>query len=159
MKTATPVEILSYSVLLSKVAEEQGGVRTAYQYDVLVRTAMAKALEAGDPAWNVLFTKVDRDLAKEAKDKIMAKASETARFTHGKGDGKGKAGKGGASGYKGGGEPGSSNGAAGPAGSSSRQSLSPTAPPRSRSPWPRKQQDSWNQGGGWQQKGWQQKKK
>eukprot|EP00959_Pyramimonas_sp_CCMP1952_P111037 2322961-Pyramimonas_sp.AAC.1 len=110
MKTATPVEILGYSVLLAKVAEEQGGVRTAYQYDLLARTAMAKALEAGDPSWNVYFTKIDRDIAKEAKDKIMAKFGEVARFTHGKG-GSGKSKQGKADGHKGGGESSAGSGA------------------------------------------------
>eukprot|EP00959_Pyramimonas_sp_CCMP1952_P212642 4449206-Pyramimonas_sp.AAC.1 len=69
MKTATPLEVLGYTMLVAKVAEEHGGARTAYQYDILARKAMARALEGGDPDWKVYFTKVDRDLAKEAKDK------------------------------------------------------------------------------------------
>eukprot|EP00959_Pyramimonas_sp_CCMP1952_P281839 5890860-Pyramimonas_sp.AAC.1 len=72
MKTATPVDILGYSVLLGKVAEEQGGVRADYQCDLLARAAMAKALESSDPSWNVYFTKIDRDIAKEVKENIMA---------------------------------------------------------------------------------------
>eukprot|EP00959_Pyramimonas_sp_CCMP1952_P171577 3585614-Pyramimonas_sp.AAC.1 len=41
-------------------------------------------------------------------------------------------------------------------GSSSKRSLSPAVPPRSRSPWGRKQ-GSWQQSG-WQQGGWSKKK-
>eukprot|EP00959_Pyramimonas_sp_CCMP1952_P357716 7489663-Pyramimonas_sp.AAC.1 len=52
MKVATPLEILGYTMLLTKVVEEHGGVRTAYQYDILARTYMAKGLENGDPEWN-----------------------------------------------------------------------------------------------------------
>ena len=135
--------MLTYSILLTKVAVEEGGVRTAYQYDILVRTAMAKALERGDPAWKLYFTKVDTDLAKQAKSKVEARAAEAARTLAGKGAGKG--GKG------------SKSEVPGSAAGSAPRSLSPLAPPRSRSPW--RNQGGRQQGGSqgsWSQGGWNQ---
>ncbi|CAK0864260.1 unnamed protein product, partial [Prorocentrum cordatum] len=152
MKTATPLEVLGYSMLLSRVAEEEGGVRTAYQYDVMARLAMAKALERGDPDWNLHFTKVDADLAKQARSKVETRAAKAARALAGKGAGKGKHGKGDAFGAKGS-ERSSGSAAARPP----PRSLSPAVPPRSRSPW--RNQGGWHQGndqGSWKQKGWQQ---
>ncbi|CAK0862897.1 unnamed protein product [Prorocentrum cordatum] len=155
MKTATPLEILGYSMLLSKIAEEEGGVRTAYQYDVMARLAMAKALERGDPDWNLQLTKAEADLAKQAKRKVEARAAEAARALAGKGAGKGKHGKGDAFSAKGS-ERSSGSAAARPP----PRSLSPAVPPRSRSPL--RNQDGWhhsNDQGSWKQKGWQQRRK
>ena len=158
MKTATPLDVLGYTALLSKVAEEHGGARTAYQYDVLVRTAMAKALESGDPGWKTFFSKIDRDLAKEAKDKVTARGSEAAKGAQSKGWGKGKPGKPGkseSSEPKGAGR-GSGGGSGGSSGS--QAPVRSFTPPRSRSPWAsRKQGDSWHQGGGWQKSSWSRK--
>ncbi|CAK0869431.1 unnamed protein product [Prorocentrum cordatum] len=142
MKAATPLEVLTYSILLTKVAEEEGGVRTAYQYDILVRTAMAKALERGDPDWRLYFTKVDADLAKQAKRKVEDRAAEAARTLAGKSAGKG-------------GKYGKSEGASSAAAASAPRSLSPLAPPRSRSPW-RSQGGRQQSGSGWAQGGWHQ---
>eukprot|EP00959_Pyramimonas_sp_CCMP1952_P197669 4134009-Pyramimonas_sp.AAC.1 len=52
---------------------------------------MAKGLEKGDADWKVMFSRIDRDLAKEARDKVTARASDAAKFAHTKGKGKGKA--------------------------------------------------------------------
>ena len=159
MKTATPVEVLGYTLLLAKMAEEQGGVRTAYQYDVLARTAMAKDLEAGDPQWNRYFCKVDRELLGEAKDKIKGKAGEAARATGSKGGGKGAGGKG--AGGKGdsvvakGGKGGAGSGSS--AGGKGEQPPRRYTPPRSRSPWHSKQKGTWNYSQSSNQKKWERK--
>ncbi|CAK0883899.1 unnamed protein product, partial [Prorocentrum cordatum] len=100
MKVATPVDILGYTGLLSKMAEDNGGVRTAYQYDLLNRTAMAKALEKGDAGWKRLFSKVDMDRLREAKDKVTSRAAEAAKAASARGSGAAK----GSSGGKGGGK-------------------------------------------------------
>ncbi|CAK0878097.1 unnamed protein product [Prorocentrum cordatum] len=148
MKTATPLEVLGYTLLIAKVAEEQGGARTAYQCDILARKAMARALESGDPSWKVYFAKVDRDLAKEAKDKVVTRAGEAVKGASGKvGGGKASGGRGKLSGKADGAGKGST-------GSAAHRSLSPAVPPRSRSPKQRGQ-GAWNHQGGWQQRsGW-----
>ena len=89
MKVASPADILGYSLLLSKMAQENGGVRTAYQYDVLNRKAMANAIEKGDDQWKKLFSVVDRDRVGRAKDMVTARASEAAaaKTPSGKGGG------------------------------------------------------------------------
>ncbi|CAK0853588.1 unnamed protein product [Prorocentrum cordatum] len=88
-----------------------------------------------DVARNAYFTNLDRDIAKEAKDKMAANFGEVARFARGEGGGESKPGKRDNAGHEGGNEP--SSGAKPPS-SSSKPSLSPAAPPRSHSPWPRK---------------------
>ena len=148
MKTATPLEVLGYSILLTKVAEEEGGVRTAYQYDVLARTAMAKALERGDSAWKVYLQKLDRDLVGQAKSKVRDRAAENAKAAEAKGASKGKHGKGEGPGPKGGAER--------SAGSSARQARTP---PRSRSPYHQGGRYQGGDQGSWKQKGWQQQQR
>ena len=151
MKTATPLEVLGYTLLIAKVAEEHGGARTAYQYDILARKAMARALESGDPGWKVYFAKVDRDLAKEARDKVTAKAGEAAKTASGKtGGGKAGNGKGKAEGLS------SKGGAERSSGSSARQARTP---PRSRSPYHKGGQYQGGDQGSWKQKGWQQQQR
>ena len=47
LKTFTAVDLISYSYILANVADEYGGARTAFYYDLLLRTEMAKSLERG----------------------------------------------------------------------------------------------------------------
>ena len=61
------------------MAEEWGGVRTAYHYDLLVRQEMAKALECGEAGLTKYLTKLDRDVLGDAKRKVDIKAQEAGR--------------------------------------------------------------------------------
>ena len=87
MKVCTPTDLLAYIFLVTKVAEEFGGVNTAYQYDLLARKEMARAYENGDNStaqW--YFTNLDKDMAREAKDKAsdaVSRANKKAA-AHGK---------------------------------------------------------------------------
>ncbi|CAK0859107.1 unnamed protein product [Prorocentrum cordatum] len=80
MKVATPVDVLGYTLLLSKLWEEGGGARTSYHYDMHARRSMAKALEKGDDQWKRFMRKLDTELA--------------AKASIGKGGGKASSGKG-----------------------------------------------------------------
>ena len=142
MKVATPVDILGYTLLLCKMAEECGGVRTAYQYDVLNRKAMAKALEKGDDKWKKLFSTVDRDMVGKAKDMVTGRASAAAAAAKAS-SGKGSSGNQGAS---------SSNGGKA-AGKVQKPARKVTSPVRSRSP----RKDQWNNKDWTYNKGWSKK--
>ena len=59
-------DFMAYTHNIIRIAEEHGGVRTAYQYDVLQRKAMAKALERDETDLAPLFTVIDRDVLKSS---------------------------------------------------------------------------------------------
>ena len=90
MKVCTMTDLVSYLFNVTRVAEEHGGVRTAYQYDILQRQNMAKALESGESNLTEYFNKIDKDTVKDAKAKIENKYSEAGRSGASKG---GKGGK------------------------------------------------------------------
>ena len=153
LKVVTPVDVLGYTLLLSKLSEENGGVRSAYQCDILARKATAKALEKGDPQWKRFFSKVDADLARGAKEKVKDRASEAAKLSSAKTTGpKGGynagSGAGGSAGSAGNGK-GSPDKGARKGGPQDGRTVKSPPPARSRSPWPKK--DQW-QGGN--RKGW-----
>ena len=88
-KACSISDFMAYTHNIIRIAEEHGGVRTAYQYDVLQRKAMAKALERDETNLTPLFTVIDRDVLKDAKDKLDKRYNEVARATAPKGQAKG----------------------------------------------------------------------
>ena len=79
-KALTPVDVLSYQLILCRVSEEFGGVRTAFYYDILQRQKLAKALQ-NTPSIDVstFLNKVDHDTLKDAQAKYDTKAKEAGR--------------------------------------------------------------------------------
>ena len=63
-------ELVFYTFLIIKIAEDHGGVRTAYYYDLITRIDMAKALEAERDELHPFLTIMDMDRLKLAKDKV-----------------------------------------------------------------------------------------
>ena len=80
-KACSMADFLAYSHNIVRIAEEHGGVRTAYQYDVLQRRAMARALEEDVVNLTPLFAKIDRETLADAKDKVNKSFTEAARAT------------------------------------------------------------------------------
>jgi hypothetical protein len=89
-KACSTADFLAYARSIILIAEEHGGVRTAYQYDVLQRRAMARALERDEVDLTPYFTKIDRDVLKDAKDKVEKHFAEIARASAPKGQAKGQ---------------------------------------------------------------------
>jgi hypothetical protein len=85
MKVCSVSEVLGYVFLLTRVAEEFGGVHTAYFYDWLVRREMARSLERGEQIAH-FFQRLDREIVRDARDK-----AQTAIGRAGKAAGKGPA--------------------------------------------------------------------
>ncbi|CAK0823078.1 unnamed protein product [Prorocentrum cordatum] len=81
MKACSSTELLAYLFNLTHIAEEHGGVRTAYQYDILQRKAMARSLERGEDRLSHYFNVLDEDMARKAKDKVSQKMKETTGRT------------------------------------------------------------------------------
>ena len=69
-KVVTPLELIAYQGILARVAEEHGGVGTAYYNDLLLRLALAKALENGTGNAQDALCKLDRDVLADAKSKV-----------------------------------------------------------------------------------------
>ena len=76
-KVLTPVELVAYQLVLVRVAEEHGGVRTAYMYDLLLRRAVAKSLEVGEDSVSLLLPKVDRDVLQDAQSKVLQQSKDS----------------------------------------------------------------------------------
>ncbi|CAK0793344.1 unnamed protein product, partial [Prorocentrum cordatum] len=70
MKVCSVSEVLGYVFLLTRVAEEFGGVHTAYFYDWLVRREMARSLERGEQFAH-FFQRLDREIVRDARDKAQ----------------------------------------------------------------------------------------
>ncbi|CAK0884291.1 unnamed protein product [Prorocentrum cordatum] len=78
-KACSMADFFSYVHIMIRIAEENGGVRTAFQYDVLQRGAMAKALERDETDLSRYLTRIDVDLLRTAKDKVDKRFAELAR--------------------------------------------------------------------------------
>ncbi|CAK0887175.1 unnamed protein product [Prorocentrum cordatum] len=78
-KACTMADFFSYVHIMICIAEENGGVRTAFQYDVLQRRAMAKAPERDETDLSRYLTRIDVDLLRTAKDKVDKRFAELAR--------------------------------------------------------------------------------
>ncbi|CAK0805789.1 unnamed protein product [Prorocentrum cordatum] len=78
-KACSMADFFSYVHIMIRIAEENGGVRTAFQYDALQRRAMAKALERNETDLSRYLTRIDVDLLRTAKDKVDKRFAELAR--------------------------------------------------------------------------------
>jgi hypothetical protein len=85
-KVFSPVDLLSYMHVLVNVADDRGGVKTAYQYDLICRQEMAEALEQKENDLRPFLTKLDNDRLKEATMKTDQKLQEMGRTTARAGD-------------------------------------------------------------------------
>ena len=63
-------DLLSCLFVLSRIAEEYKGVKTAYQYDILQRARMAKALEAKQTDLSPFLRTIDINVINKADTKI-----------------------------------------------------------------------------------------
>ena len=73
-KVLDPVHLIGYQLILSRVAEEFGGARTAYYYDLLLRQKLAKELENGAASVHGFLMHLDRDILGDAKAKVESSA-------------------------------------------------------------------------------------
>ena len=69
-KVMDPVHLIGYQLILTRVAEECGGARTAYYYDLLLRQKLAKELENGAASVHGFLLNLDRDILGDAKAKV-----------------------------------------------------------------------------------------
>ena len=82
-------DFFAYANNIIRISEEHGGVRTAFQCDVLQRKSMAQALERDEKDLTTYFTEIDRNILKDAKDKVDKRYSDMARAAVPKGAPKG----------------------------------------------------------------------
>ena len=73
-KILDPVHLIGYKLILSRVAEEFGGARTAYYYNLLLRQKLAKELENGAASVYGFLMHLDRDILGDAKAKVESSA-------------------------------------------------------------------------------------
>ena len=73
-KILDPVHLIGYQLILSRVAEEIGGARTAYYYNLLLRQKLAKELENGAASVHGFLMHLDRDILGDAKAKVESSA-------------------------------------------------------------------------------------
>ena len=69
-----PAHLIGYQLVLTRVAEECGGARTAYYYDLLLRHKLAKELENGAASVHGFLLHLDRDILGDAKEKVESNA-------------------------------------------------------------------------------------
>ena len=69
------VHLIGYQLILSRVADEIGGARTAYYYNLLLRQKLAKELEHGSASVHGFLIHLDRDILGVAKAKIESSAT------------------------------------------------------------------------------------
>ena len=87
-KVFSNFELLSYIMNLTRISEDLGGVRVAYQYDIVLRQRMAQALERGDVSDVKQFlVSVNKNILSDAKEKLNKRVQEVSRATT-KGGGK-----------------------------------------------------------------------
>ncbi|CAK0890008.1 unnamed protein product, partial [Prorocentrum cordatum] len=84
-KACSMADFLAYAHDIVRIAEEHGGVRTAYQYDVLQRRATARALEEDVVDLAPYFAEIDRENLADAKDKVNKSFTEAGRAVTAKG--------------------------------------------------------------------------
>ena len=80
-KVMDPVHLIGYQLVLTRVAEECGGARTAYYYDLLLRQKLAKELENGAASVHGFLMNLDRDILGDAKAKVESSAKVTGRLS------------------------------------------------------------------------------
>ena len=79
-KVMDPVHLIGYQLVLTRVAEECGGERTAYYYDLLLRQKLAKELENGAASVHGFLLNLDRDILGDAKAKVESGAKLAGRL-------------------------------------------------------------------------------
>ena len=81
-KAFSVTDFMAYMMTLVRVSEECGGVRVAYQYDLLLRQRMAQGLERGEIDTVTSFLRsVDREVLSDARTKLAQRTEEAARAT------------------------------------------------------------------------------
>ena len=79
-KALTVNQLLAYQLVLTRVAEEHGGLRVCTHYDLLLRKKLARALEDEETGQlDVLLCGLDRDVLADAKHTADKRTAETAR--------------------------------------------------------------------------------
>ena len=78
-KVLDPVHLIGYQLVLTRVAEEFGGARTAYYYDLLLRQKLAKELENGAASVHGFLMNLDRDILGDAKAKVESSSKVAGR--------------------------------------------------------------------------------
>ena len=79
-KVMDPAHLIGYQLVLTRVAEECGGARTAYYYDLLLRQKLAKELENGAASVHGFLLHLDRDVLGDAKEKVESSARIAGRL-------------------------------------------------------------------------------
>ena len=80
-KVMDPAHLIGYQLVLTRVAEECGGARTAYYYDLLLRQKLAKELENGAASVHGFLLHLDRDILGDAKEKVESSAKIAGRLS------------------------------------------------------------------------------
>ena len=89
LKVFSTKELMAYVMNLTRISEELGGVRVAYQYDLVLRQRMAQALERGETTEvHDFLLRVHKDDLGDAKNKLDQRTKETTRAASGKAGGK-----------------------------------------------------------------------
>ena len=83
-KVMDPVHLIGCQLVLTRVAEECGGVHTACCCDLLLRQKLAKELENGAASVHGFLLNLDRDILGDAKAKVESCAKMAGRL-YGKG--------------------------------------------------------------------------
>ena len=80
-KVMDSVHLIGYQLVLTRVAEECGGARTAYYYDLLLRQKLAKELENGAAFVHGFLLNLDQDIFGDAKAKVESGAKLAGRLS------------------------------------------------------------------------------
>ena len=79
-KAITSTQLLAYQIVLTRVAEEYGGVRVCTHYDLLLRQKLARELERDERSQiDTLLCTLDRDVLADAKNSADKRVKETAK--------------------------------------------------------------------------------
>ena len=80
-KVMDPVHLIGYQLVFDPCAEECGGARTAYYYDLLLRQKLAKELENGAASVHGFLLLLDRVILGDAKERVESSAKIAGRFS------------------------------------------------------------------------------
>ena len=80
-KVMDPVHLIGYQLVLTRVAEECGGERTAYYYDLLLPQKLAKELENGAASVHGFLLNLVRNILGDAKAKVESSAGVAGRLS------------------------------------------------------------------------------
>ena len=80
-RAMTAEMLIAYQMVLARVAEEFGGVRTAYYYDLLLRQQLAKKLEDGSGTVEEAVCRLDREVLADARQKVEVSARSSGALS------------------------------------------------------------------------------